>query len=125
MRGVSLGRQVLCSLTNLVEFGLAVIVVEPFRHGPAGQVRLGVSPVQPQVSPGFKPRTGFRDRHGFERQEAACCEWAKEHRRPLTAVYRDAHTGTEADRPEWERMILDVRQAQAGEWVEGAKLPTE
>ena len=47
-------------------------------------------------------------RHGFERQEAACRAWAKEHRRPLTAVYRDAHTGTEADRPEWERMILDV-----------------
>ena len=39
-------------------------------------------------------------RHGFERQEAACRAWAKEHRRPLTAVYRDAHTGTEADRPE-------------------------
>ena len=60
-------------------------------------------------------------RHGFERQEAGCRAWAKEHRRPLTAVYRDAHTGTEADRPEWERMILDMRQAQAGEGVEGAK----
>ena len=50
-------------------------------------------------------------RHGFERQEAACCAWAKEHRRQVSAVYRDAHTGTEADRPEWERMILDIGQS--------------
>ena len=64
-------------------------------------------------------------RHGFERQEAACRAWAKEHRRPLTAIYRDAHTGTEADRPEWERMILDVRQVQLdGQEVESTKVPT-
>lgn len=64
-------------------------------------------------------------RHGFERQEAACRAWAKEHRRPITAVYRDAHTGTEADRPEWERMILDMSQAQAdGQEVESTKVPT-
>ena len=64
--------------------------------------------------------------HGFERQEAACRAWTKEHRRPLTAVYRDAHTGTEADRPEWERMILDIRQSisqgQEAEGVESAKV---
>ncbi len=63
-------------------------------------------------------------RHGFERQEAACRAWAKEHRRPLTAVYRDAHTGTEADRPEWERMILDMSQAQPSQEVESTKGPT-
>ena len=65
-------------------------------------------------------------RHGFERQEAACRAWAKECRRPLTAVYRDAHTGTEADRPEWERMILDLTdsQAQPGQEVESTKAPT-
>ncbi len=63
-------------------------------------------------------------RHGFERQEAACRAWAKEHRRPLTAVYQDAHTGTEADRPEWERMILDISQAQPGREVESTKAPT-
>ena len=51
-------------------------------------------------------------RHGFERQEAACRAWAKEHRRQVYGtVYRDAHTGTEADRPEWERMILDIGQS--------------
>jgi DNA invertase Pin-like site-specific DNA recombinase len=65
-------------------------------------------------------------RHGFDRQEAACRAWAKEHRRPLTAVYRDAHTGTEADRPEWERMILDIGQSatqgQQTEEIEGAKV---
>ena len=63
-------------------------------------------------------------RHGFERQEQSCRAWGKEHRRPITAVYRDAHTGTEADRPEWERMILDLSQAQSGEGVEGAKVPS-
>ncbi len=67
-------------------------------------------------------------RHGFERQEAACRAWAKEHRRPITAVYRDAHTGTEADRPEWERMILDIRQSvsqgQPSQEVESTKAPT-
>lgn len=62
-------------------------------------------------------------RHGFERQEVACRAWAKEHRRPLTAVYRDAHTGTEADRPEWERMILDMSQAQPDQEVESTKAP--
>ena len=64
-------------------------------------------------------------RHGFERQEAACRAWAKEHWRPLSAVYRDAHTGTEADRPEWERMILDMSQAQPdNQEVESTKVPT-
>lgn len=65
-------------------------------------------------------------RHGFERQEAACRAWAKEHRRPLTAVYRDAHTGTEADRPEWERMILDLKdsQAQPSQEAGSTKVPT-
>ena len=64
-------------------------------------------------------------RHGFERQEAACRAWGKEHRRPITAIYRDAHTGTEADRPEWERMILDISQAQeGGQKVENTKVPT-
>ena len=64
-------------------------------------------------------------RHGFERQEATCRAWAKEHRRPLTTVYRDAHTGTEADRPEWERMILDISQALPdSQKVESTKAPT-
>ena len=65
-------------------------------------------------------------RHGFERQEAACRAWAKEHRRQVSAVYRDAHTGTEADRPEWERMILDIGQSigqgQRGEGVGSTKV---
>ncbi len=67
-------------------------------------------------------------RHGFERQEAACRAWAKEHRRQVSAVYRDAHTGTEADRPEWERMILDIgqstSQSQLGEGVGSTKVET-
>ena len=53
-------------------------------------------------------RQALEHRHGFERQEVACRAWANEHRRQVSAVYRDAHTGTEADRPEWERMILDI-----------------
>ena len=65
-------------------------------------------------------------RHGFERQEAACRAWAKEHRRTVSAVYRDAHTGTEADRPEWERLILDigqsVSQGREGEEVGSTKV---
>ncbi len=65
-------------------------------------------------------------RHGFERQEAACRTWAKEHRRAVSAVYRDAHTGTEADRPEWERLILDigqsVSQGRGGEEVGSTKV---
>ena len=65
-------------------------------------------------------------RHGFERQEAACRAWAKEHRRQVSTVYRDAHTGTEADRPEWERMILDIGQnadrGQRGEGVGSTKV---
>ena len=65
-------------------------------------------------------------RHGFERQEVACRAWAKEHRRQVLAVYRDAHTGTEADRPEWERMILDIGQSagqvQLGEGVGSTKV---
>ncbi len=65
-------------------------------------------------------------RHGFERQEAACRAWAKEHRRQVSAVYRDAHTGTEADRPEWERMILDIgqsiSQSRAGEGAGSTKV---
>ncbi len=67
-------------------------------------------------------------RHGFERQEAACRAWAKEHRCQVSAIYRDAHTGTEADRPEWERMILDigqsVNQGGAGEEVGSTKVET-
>ena len=55
-------------------------------------------------------------RHGFERQEAACRTWAREHRRTVAAVYRDAHTGTEAERPAWERMFLEiVGEGTAGE----------
>lgn len=50
-------------------------------------------------------------RHGFARQEAACRAWAREHRRTVTAVYQDAHTGTEAERPAWERMLLEVTAA--------------
>lgn len=65
-------------------------------------------------------------RHGFERQEAACRAWAKEHRRAVSAVYRDAHTGTEADRPEWERLILDIgqgaSQGRGGEEVGSTKV---
>ena len=65
-------------------------------------------------------------RHGFERQEAGCRAWAKEHRRQVSAVYQDAHTGTEADRPEWERMILDIgqstNQGQPGEGVGSTKV---
>lgn len=65
-------------------------------------------------------------RHGFDRQEAACRAWAKEHRRQVSAVYRDAHTGTEADRPEWERMILDIgqsaSQSRTGEGVGSTKV---
>ena len=66
-------------------------------------------------------------RHGYERQEAACRAWAKEHRRPLTTIYRDAHTGTEADRPEWARMILDIqsaRQPSQAQGADGAEVPT-
>ena len=46
----------------------------------------------------------------------------------VAAVYRDAHTGTEADRPEWERMILDIgqtaSQVQPGEGVGSTKVET-
>lgn len=68
-------------------------------------------------------------RHGFERQEAACRAWAKEHRHTVSAIYRDAHTGTEADRPEWERLILDigqsVSQGRGGEEVGSTKAGTD
>lgn len=58
-------------------------------------------------------------RHGFERQEAACRAWAKEHRRTVAAVYRDAHTGTEAERPAWERMLLEITALPPPEGKDG------
>ncbi len=57
-------------------------------------------------------------RHGFERQEAACRAWAKEHRRTLSAVYRDAHTGTELqiqsvfNQLEKERLVIKMHKAR-------------
>ena len=43
--------------------------------------------------------------HGFERQEATIAEFAADNGYTVKETFRDAFTGTEADRPEFNRMV--------------------
>ena len=46
--------------------------------------------------------------HGFERQEETVTRFAKENGYTIKEVFRDAFTGTEADRPEFTRMVATI-----------------
>ena len=46
--------------------------------------------------------------HGFERQEETISRFARENGYEVTAVFRDAFTGTEADRPQFNRMVSAI-----------------
>lgn len=52
---------------------------------------------------------GQVDGHGFERQEAAVRAFAAEHGFAVVDTFRDAHTGTEADRPAFSAMVGTIR----------------
>ena len=46
--------------------------------------------------------------HGFDRQEETISRFARENGYSLETVFRDAFTGTEADRPEFNRMVATI-----------------
>jgi len=46
--------------------------------------------------------------HGFERQEETILRFAAENGYALAETFRDAFTGTEADRPEFNRMVAAI-----------------
>jgi DNA invertase Pin-like site-specific DNA recombinase len=46
--------------------------------------------------------------HGFDRQEEAIRAFARKERIEITEVFRDAHTGTEADRPAFVGMLAAI-----------------
>lgn len=46
--------------------------------------------------------------HGFERQEETISRFARENGYEVKEVFRDAFTGTEADRPEFNRMVATI-----------------
>lgn len=46
--------------------------------------------------------------HGWERQEAAILGFARGHGFELKRLYKEAHTGTEADRPAFTEMLADL-----------------
>lgn len=46
--------------------------------------------------------------HGFERQEETISEFARGNGFTISAIFRDAFTGTEADRPEFNRMVAEI-----------------
>ena len=46
--------------------------------------------------------------HGFQRQEETIRRFAGENSFEVTEIFRDAFTGTEADRPEFNRMVATI-----------------
>jgi site-specific DNA recombinase len=46
--------------------------------------------------------------HGFQRQEDTIRQFAAENRYSVEEIFRDAFTGTEADRPEFNRMLTTI-----------------
>lgn len=46
--------------------------------------------------------------HGFDRQIETINTWATANRYGVQQTFRDAHTGTEADRPEFNRMLAEI-----------------
>jgi DNA invertase Pin-like site-specific DNA recombinase len=46
--------------------------------------------------------------HGFDRQAETIAAWAAANGSIVQATFRDAHTGTEADRPEFNRMLAEI-----------------
>lgn len=46
--------------------------------------------------------------HGFDRQEETIRRFARENRFTVTEVFRDAFTGTEADRPQFNEMVAKI-----------------
>lgn len=46
--------------------------------------------------------------HGFDRQFETITDWANANRYSVEQTFRDAHTGTEADRPEFNRMVAEI-----------------
>ena len=46
--------------------------------------------------------------HGFQRQEETIATFAAENGYAVTETFRDAFTGTEADRPEFNRMVATI-----------------
>lgn len=46
--------------------------------------------------------------HGFERQEETISQFARENGYDVKETFRDAFTGTEADRPEFNRMVGSI-----------------
>lgn len=52
--------------------------------------------------------TGQVKGHGFQRQEETISQFSEENGYEVTATFRDAFTGTEADRPEFNRMVATI-----------------
>jgi DNA invertase Pin-like site-specific DNA recombinase len=52
---------------------------------------------------------GQVDGHGYERQDAAIAEYAKRHGCRIVETFRDAHTGTEAERPGFASMLAAIK----------------
>jgi DNA invertase Pin-like site-specific DNA recombinase len=46
--------------------------------------------------------------HGLDRQAETIAAWAATNGYIVQATFRDAHTGTEADRPEFNRMLAEI-----------------
>ena len=46
--------------------------------------------------------------HGFQRQHETISQFAGENGYEVAEVFRDAFTGTEADRPEFNRMVATI-----------------
>lgn len=52
---------------------------------------------------------GQLDGHGFQRQDEAVQEYATRHGFQVVESFRDAHTGTEADRPAFSAMVGAIK----------------
>jgi DNA invertase Pin-like site-specific DNA recombinase len=52
--------------------------------------------------------TGQMSGHGFDRQAETINTYAAEHGYVVEQTFRDAFTGTEADRPEFTRMVAAI-----------------
>lgn len=52
---------------------------------------------------------GQIDGHGYERQEQAVQEYARRHGYRIVETFKDAHTGTEQDRPGFSAMVGAIR----------------
>jgi len=99
---VSFAARKLIADNNSLE-SLLAFVGKPMRQG--GMTTKHSTPVFAYLRVSSKGQvTG----HGFERQAETVQQFARDHGFSIRDTFRDAFTGTEADRPEFNRMLAEI-----------------